>query len=142
MKSTNLLRVCVLFALAAFALATADMADAGLFDRLRNRGNDCCCETTCCDPEPCCEPTPCCEPEPCCEPAPCCDPCCNKGGFLSRLRNRRGSDCCCEATSTCGCGATGGVIYESGSEPTEASPADEMPRAPEPPPIEALDESA
>lgn len=33
----------------------------------------------------------------CCEPVNCCD----EGGFLSRLRDRGGDDCCCEADPCC-----------------------------------------
>lgn len=74
MKSIQL---CALLAVTMFAVATADSANAGILDRIFNRGgNDCCCE-----PAPCCEaPAPCCEapaPAPCpCEaaPAPCAAP--------------------------------------------------------------------
>ena len=179
------MRVYVLIALAAFVVAAADSADAGLFGRLRggdccqtsccddggflsglrDRGDDCCCETVCCEPV-CCEPAPtCCEPEPvCCEPAPTCcepEPCCceeKKCGLLSRLRGlRKKDDCCCESApacectaatecgcsapvvSDCGCGSapSEGVIIEEHVVPTEASPADSMPAVPEPPAAEA-----
>ena len=74
MKSTNLLRVCAVLALAMFAVSIADTADAGLFGRLR--GGDCCCE-----------------------PAP---TCCDNGGFLSGMRDRfAGDDCCCEPAPCC-----------------------------------------
>lgn len=66
MKSTNMLRLCVLLAIATFAVATADSASAKLFGKFR--GGDCCCEPT---------------------------PCCESGGFLSGLLDR-GGDCCCE----------------------------------------------
>ena len=80
MKSTILLRVCVMFALAVFAVATASTADAGLFGRLR--GNDCCYE-----------------------PDPCCDPCCCGGGrLLSKLRGLfAGLRCHGGCGMSCGC---------------------------------------
>lgn len=149
------LRVCVLFALAAFVIAAADSADAGLFKRMRGG----CCKTACCEPEPCCaaepvcEPEPCCEAEPvCCDPEPCCEPapCCRKRkhcGLFARLRNRGNccepaADCGCETASDCGCADGGEVIIEEGI-PVDASPADVMPAVPEPPvAVDVIDESA
>ena len=124
MKSTNLLSV--MFALAAFAIATADTADAGLFGRmrggccqtsccdsgflsgLRDRGNDCCYETTCCEPAPCgCEGEVVVEDCGCAEAAPCCETQCCDSGMGSRLKARltslRGNNCCCEPATECGC---------------------------------------
>lgn len=114
MKSTNLLRACVVLAVAVFAVATVDSANARLFDRLR--GNDCCCQpTSCCEATPCCEAQPACpceapvvqecacEATPCCETQCCETQCCERGGFLKGLLNR-GNDCCCEEAA-CGCEA-------------------------------------
>lgn len=112
MKSTNLLRACVVLAVAVFAVATVDSAEARLFDRLR--GNDCCHEaTSCCEAAPAC---PCeapvveecaCEATPCCEETTCCN---ERGGFLKGLLNR-GDDCCCEEAA-CPCEAAAPVVVE------------------------------
>jgi len=108
MKSIQLLRLMTLVVVAAFAVAMSDTAEAGLFDRLRTRGGDCC------EPAPCCEPVVvCCEPAPCCEP----DPCCKRKGLLDRLRSRR-SDCCCEPAPCCASAAPV-VVEEAPAPPAE-----------------------
>lgn len=87
MKSTKLMRVCVVLALAVFAVATANDADARLFGGrhgccksscgggflagLRDRGRCGKAESSCCDAEPtCCDSAPAVEDCGCAEAAP------------------------------------------------------------------------
>lgn len=113
-----LIRLSVVAAV-AFAFSAGSDADARccFLKKLFDRGNDCCCE-----PDPCgCEVVSDCG---CAAPADC--------GCGAP------ADCGCGApvASDCGCGSSEPMMYdtyEGGGEPTEASPADDMPSVPEPP---------
>ena len=112
-----LIRLSVVAAVAV-AFSAAGEADARccFLKKLFDRGNHCCCE-----PSPCgCEVVSDCG---CGAPADC--------------------GCGAPAASDCGCGESAPMTYEGsmspGSEPTEASPADDMPSVPEPPAAEGGD---